>query len=43
VRAGGGEVLFGPVEVPSGGHIIQANDPQGAFFMIIEGGQKNDR
>jgi uncharacterized protein len=43
VRAGGGEVLSGPVEVPGGGRIVQANDPQGAFFMIIEGGQKNDR
>jgi predicted enzyme related to lactoylglutathione lyase len=39
VRSGGGEILFGPTEVPSGGRIIQANDPQGAFFMIIEGGQ----
>jgi predicted enzyme related to lactoylglutathione lyase len=39
VRAGGGEVVYGPTEVPGGGRIIQANDPQGAFFMIIEGGQ----
>lgn len=39
VRAGGGEILFGPTEVPGGGRIIQANDPHGAFFMVIEGGQ----
>jgi hypothetical protein len=31
--------LFGPTEVPGGGLIIQANDPDGAFFMLIEGGQ----
>jgi hypothetical protein len=37
VRAGGGEILFGPTEVPGGGMIIQATDPQGAFFMLIEG------
>ncbi len=40
VRSGGGEVLFGPTDVPGGGRIIQANDPQGAFFMLIEGGQQ---
>lgn len=39
VKAGGGEILFGPTEVPGGGRIIQATDPEGAFFMIIEGGQ----
>jgi len=39
VRSGGGEILFGPTEVPTGGRIIQATDPQGAFFMIIEGGR----
>lgn len=40
VKSGGGEILFGPTEVPGGGRIIQANDPQGAFFMVIEGGQQ---
>jgi predicted enzyme related to lactoylglutathione lyase len=40
VKAGGGEILFGPTEVPGGGMIIQANDPEGAFFMLIEGGQQ---
>jgi predicted enzyme related to lactoylglutathione lyase len=39
VRSGGGEILFGPTEVPNGGRIIQATDPQGAFFMVIEGGE----
>jgi predicted enzyme related to lactoylglutathione lyase len=40
VRAGGGEILFGPTEVPGGGRIIQGTDPHGAFFMVIEGGQQ---
>ena len=40
INAGGGEILFGPTEVPGGGRIVQANDPQGAFFMVIQGGQK---
>lgn len=40
IRSGGGEILFGPAEVPGGGMIVQATDPQGAFFMIIEGGQR---
>ena len=40
IRSGGGEILFGPTEVPGGGMIIQATDPQGAFFMLIEGGQQ---
>ncbi|MGE5562302.1 MAG: VOC family protein [Bacillota bacterium] len=40
VRAGGGQILFGPAEVPGGGMIIQATDPEGAFFMLIEGGQQ---
>ena len=39
VNEGGGQVLFGPTEVPGGGRIIQATDPDGAFFMVIEGGQ----
>jgi len=39
VKSGGGEILFGPTEVPNGGRIIQATDPQGAFFMVIEGGE----
>jgi len=39
VQSGGGQILFGPTEVPTGGRIIQATDPQGAFFMVIEGGR----
>jgi predicted enzyme related to lactoylglutathione lyase len=40
IRGGGGEILFGPAEVPGGGMIVQATDPQGAFFMLIEGGRQ---
>lgn len=40
VKSGGGEILAGPMEVPGGGMIVQANDPDGAFFMLIEGGQQ---
>lgn len=35
VKAGGGNVLNGPVEVPGGSWIIQATDPQGAFFCLV--------
>jgi predicted enzyme related to lactoylglutathione lyase len=31
----GGQVLFGPSEVPGGGWIIQATDPQGAMFALV--------
>ena len=31
----GGAVLHGPVEVPGGSWIIQANDPQGAVFAVV--------
>lgn len=40
IESGGGQVLNGPMEVPGGGMIIQANDPEHAFFMLIEGGQQ---
>jgi predicted enzyme related to lactoylglutathione lyase len=40
IRGGGGQILFGPTQVPGGGMIVQATDPEGAFFMIIEGGQQ---
>ena len=40
IKDGGGEVLRGPMEVPGGGMIIQAHDPEGVFFMLIEGGQQ---
>jgi predicted enzyme related to lactoylglutathione lyase len=35
VRAGGGTVLNGPMEVPGGGWILQAADPQGAMFALV--------
>ena len=35
VRAGGGEVLMGPHEVPGGDHIIIGRDPQGAEFALV--------
>jgi hypothetical protein len=34
VKAGGGEVLNGPIEVPGGGWIAQCTDPQGAIFAL---------
>jgi predicted enzyme related to lactoylglutathione lyase len=35
VKAGGGQVLNGPMEVPGGGWIIQGQDPQGAMFALV--------
>jgi uncharacterized protein len=35
VKANGGEVLMGPMEVPGGSWIIQAKDPQGAHFALV--------
>jgi hypothetical protein len=35
VNAGGGKVMNGPMEVPGGSWIIQAMDPQGAFFCLV--------
>ena len=40
VRAGGGTVMTGPMEVPGGDWIIQGTDPQGAFFALV-GARKN--
>jgi len=34
VTAAGGSILFGPSEVPGGGWIINAMDPQGAMFSV---------
>jgi predicted enzyme related to lactoylglutathione lyase len=34
VRAGGGQVVNGPMEVPGGGRIAQCADPQGAMFAL---------
>jgi uncharacterized protein len=35
VKAHGGQVLMGPMEVPGGSWIIQCLDPQGAAFALI--------
>ncbi|KKX28158.1 VOC family protein [Rhizobium sp. LC145] len=34
VKAGGGKIVMGPMQVPSGGWIVQCTDPQGAFFAL---------
>jgi uncharacterized protein len=36
VEAGGGEVLYGPVEAPGGSWIVHGLDPQGAIFGLLE-------
>lgn len=35
VKAGGGQVINGPMEVPGGSWIIQCIDPQGAMFALV--------
>ena len=35
VKAGGGSVSMGPMQVPGGGWIIQGKDPQGALFSLV--------
>ena len=35
VNAGGGKIMNGPMEVPGGSWIVQAMDPQGAFFCLV--------
>jgi predicted enzyme related to lactoylglutathione lyase len=35
VKAGGGQVLKGPMEVPGGEWIINGMDPQGAPFSLV--------
>ena len=35
VKAAGGQVLNGPMEVPGGSWIVQGQDPQGAMFALI--------
>lgn len=35
VKAGGGEVMNGPMVVPSGDWIVQGMDPQGAMFCLV--------
>ena len=35
VNAGGGKVLNGPMQVPGGSGIINAQDPQGSRFSLV--------
>jgi predicted enzyme related to lactoylglutathione lyase len=35
VKAGGGQVVNGPMEVPGGDWVLQAFDPQGAMFALV--------
>lgn len=35
VKAGGGTIAMGPMEVPGGDHIIVGKDPQGAEFALV--------
>jgi predicted enzyme related to lactoylglutathione lyase len=37
IRAAGGQVLNGPMEVPGGGWVLNAVDPQGALFSLMSG------
>ena len=35
MKAGGGQILKGPMEVPGGNWIVQCTDPQGAIFALV--------
>jgi len=35
IRANGGSLIMGPMEVPGGSWVLQATDPQGAHFALI--------
>ena len=35
VKANGGRILNGPMEVPGGAFVVQAMDPQGAMFALV--------
>lgn len=37
VTAGGGQVLFGPMDVPTGERVLVGLDPQGAAFGLVSG------
>ena len=39
VKSGGGQILNGPRQVPGGGWIINAQDPQGATFALLSNNQ----
>jgi predicted enzyme related to lactoylglutathione lyase len=35
IRAGGGQILFGPMEIPGGDYSLNGMDPQGAAFGLV--------
>jgi predicted enzyme related to lactoylglutathione lyase len=35
VEKAGGSIKMGPMEVPGGQWVLQAHDPQGAFFSLV--------
>ena len=35
VTEAGGQVIFGPMQVPGGGSIVSCRDPQGAYFALF--------
>lgn len=37
VKAAGGQIINGPMEVPGGAWIVQGLDPQGAMFALVAG------
>jgi predicted enzyme related to lactoylglutathione lyase len=39
ITAGGGQILVPPMQVPGGGWILQARDPQGAVFALTSASQ----
>ena len=41
VRAGRGEILEGPSDIPGGGRVARCTDPQGAMFALI--GKQSDK
>ncbi|HST36776.1 MAG TPA: VOC family protein [Allosphingosinicella sp.] len=38
VKTAGGQILFGPMEVPGGERVLVGLDPQGASFGLVSGG-----
>ncbi len=40
LKAAGGKVMNGPMDVPGGDVIAQCIDPRGAFFALFAKGQK---
>ncbi len=36
VEAGGGQILYGPTEVPGGAWIVHCTDPEGAIFALLD-------